>query len=255
MAREAAQSRTPGVSRTITSAVGGRWLGSRRTTVRGNRGGLELAAAGGMDRRSAKDATAPHGSIARSAPPARPLHSPEGRQCYSSGRGLQRPSAVPAAGRAGQASGPQYRGLSSRGPRPVVSADRPPTAPPGHHILQQAKAGGRAGADGNGSPGGALVFVYGYFTGVRWQVWLGTLTLTVSMHTAAVFTYGTVAAGAWTTQLAGYLLPVCALPAGGRAVCQVVCPRRAHRKRSGGNPAAVTNAGWLHPPLRRHPAW
>ena len=27
----------------------------------------------------------------------------------------------------------------------------------------------------------ALVFIYGYFTGARWHIWLGTLTLTVSM--------------------------------------------------------------------------
>lgn len=63
----------------------------------------------------------------------------------------------------------------------------------------------------------ALVFVYGYFARARWHGWLGTLTLTVSMYAAAVFTYGTVAVGAWTSQLGGYLplyllfLPVVAL--------------------------------------------
>jgi hypothetical protein len=52
----------------------------------------------------------------------------------------------------------------------------------------------------------ALVYVYGYFTRARWHVWLGTLTLTISMYAVAVFTYGTVAAGAWDTNPAGYLV-------------------------------------------------
>jgi hypothetical protein len=51
----------------------------------------------------------------------------------------------------------------------------------------------------------ALVFVYGYFARARWHGWLGTLTLTVSMYAAAVFTDGTVVAGAWTSHLGGYL--------------------------------------------------
>ena len=43
-------------------------------------GQAQTAAAGGVDRRSAKNADRPHGSIARSAPSARPLHSPKGGQ-------------------------------------------------------------------------------------------------------------------------------------------------------------------------------
>jgi len=63
----------------------------------------------------------------------------------------------------------------------------------------------------------SLVFVYGYFTRARWRMWLGTLTLTVSMYAAVVFTYGTVATGTWAGNLLGYLwfyvpfLPVVAL--------------------------------------------
>ena len=51
----------------------------------------------------------------------------------------------------------------------------------------------------------ALVFVYGYFTRAKWRMWLGTLTLTISMYAAIVFTYGTIAIGAWTGNLFGYL--------------------------------------------------
>ncbi len=51
----------------------------------------------------------------------------------------------------------------------------------------------------------SLVFVYGYFTQARWHLWLGTLTLTVSMYAAIVFTYGTVAMGAWAGNVFGYL--------------------------------------------------
>jgi hypothetical protein len=51
----------------------------------------------------------------------------------------------------------------------------------------------------------ALVFVYGYFAGARWRVWLGTLSLTVSAYSAVIFTYGTIASGAWTRHPTGYL--------------------------------------------------
>ena len=51
----------------------------------------------------------------------------------------------------------------------------------------------------------ALVFVYGYFTRARWHLWLGTLTLTVSIYAAIVFTYGTAAMGAWAGNVPGYL--------------------------------------------------
>lgn len=86
----------------------------------------------------------------------------------------------------------------------------------------------------------ALVFVYGYFTlrPVTRLAGLGTLTLTVSMYAAAVFTYGTVAVGAWTTHLVA-ISPVPALPAGSRAVWLVVCSFRARRERSAGKPEAV----------------
>lgn len=50
-----------------------------------------------------------------------------------------------------------------------------------------------------------LVFVYGYFKRARWQLWLGTLTMTISMYAAIVFTYATFAVGAWTpNNLFGY---------------------------------------------------
>jgi hypothetical protein len=51
----------------------------------------------------------------------------------------------------------------------------------------------------------ALVFVYGYFAGARWRVWLGTLCLAVSAYSAIIFTYGTIASGAWTHHPTGYL--------------------------------------------------
>jgi hypothetical protein len=52
-------------------------------TLRGKHGSLETAAAGGADRRSAKNAAAPHGPIARSAPPGAaaplPLRGPRAK--------------------------------------------------------------------------------------------------------------------------------------------------------------------------------
>ena len=51
----------------------------------------------------------------------------------------------------------------------------------------------------------SLVFVYGYFTRAKWRMWLGTLTLTISMYAVTVFTYGTMAMGAWHENLLGYL--------------------------------------------------
>ncbi len=50
-----------------------------------------------------------------------------------------------------------------------------------------------------------LVFVYGYFARAKWWLWLGTLTLTISVYAAIVFTYGTMAMGSWTGNLFGYL--------------------------------------------------
>ena len=43
----------------------------------------------------------------------------------------------------------------------------------------------------------SVVFVAGYFRGGRWAVWLGTVTLTVSIYAAVVFTGGMVQAGGW----------------------------------------------------------
>jgi hypothetical protein len=51
-----------------------------------------------------------------------------------------------------------------------------------------------------------LVFVYGYFSRTRWWYWLGTVTLTVSMITALVYAYGTIASGAWGGNLVEYLV-------------------------------------------------
>ncbi|MCA1553245.1 MAG: hypothetical protein LC737_02580 [Chloroflexi bacterium] len=51
----------------------------------------------------------------------------------------------------------------------------------------------------------ALGFVYGYFTKRHWAVWLGTVTLTVSLCLLAVFTYGTLASGAWIGNTLAYL--------------------------------------------------
>lgn len=51
----------------------------------------------------------------------------------------------------------------------------------------------------------ALVFVYGYFREKGWRTWLGTLTLTISVYAAMVFSYATIASGAWSTNLPGYL--------------------------------------------------
>jgi len=52
----------------------------------------------------------------------------------------------------------------------------------------------------------ALGFVYGYFRRTRWWFWLGTLTLTISVYAAVVFTIGTVAIGAWSNHLLQYVV-------------------------------------------------
>ncbi len=51
----------------------------------------------------------------------------------------------------------------------------------------------------------SLVFVTAYFRRRRSRLWLGTVTLTISMYAAGVFTYGTWTSGAWAGQLAAYL--------------------------------------------------
>ena len=44
----------------------------------------------------------------------------------------------------------------------------------------------------------ALLFVRGYLRRARWRMWLGTLTLTISIYAAVVCDYWTIASGAWT---------------------------------------------------------
>jgi hypothetical protein len=44
----------------------------------------------------------------------------------------------------------------------------------------------------------ALFFVYGYLRRARWRMWLGTLTLTISVYAAVIFNYWSIASGAWT---------------------------------------------------------
>lgn len=44
----------------------------------------------------------------------------------------------------------------------------------------------------------ALLFVRGYLRRARWRMWLGTLTLTVSVYAAVLYNYWTIASGAWT---------------------------------------------------------
>lgn len=51
----------------------------------------------------------------------------------------------------------------------------------------------------------SLVFVYGYFTRAKWRMWLGTLTLAISVYAMTVFAYGTIGMGAWIGNLFGYL--------------------------------------------------
>jgi hypothetical protein len=44
----------------------------------------------------------------------------------------------------------------------------------------------------------ALLFVRGYFRRARWRMWLGTVTLTISVYAAVLYNYWTIASGAWT---------------------------------------------------------
>jgi hypothetical protein len=53
----------------------------------------------------------------------------------------------------------------------------------------------------------ALVFVRGYLRRAPWRMWLGTLTLTISVYAAVNYNYWTIASGAWTpANLAAYLV-------------------------------------------------
>lgn len=50
-----------------------------------------------------------------------------------------------------------------------------------------------------------LVFVYGYLRNSSWFTWVGTITLTISMYAAFIFTWGSIGAEAWNGKIAGYL--------------------------------------------------
>jgi len=43
----------------------------------------------------------------------------------------------------------------------------------------------------------AMLFVWGYFKKTHWRMWLGTLTLTVSVYAAGIYAYWTYMSGAW----------------------------------------------------------
>jgi len=43
-----------------------------------------------------------------------------------------------------------------------------------------------------------LLFARGYLRRARWRMWLGTLTLTISVYASVIFNYWTLASGAWT---------------------------------------------------------
>ena len=51
----------------------------------------------------------------------------------------------------------------------------------------------------------SLLFVVGYFQRRAWSLWLGAVTLTVALWAMALFSYGTLAGGAWPGNLIGYL--------------------------------------------------
>ena len=46
----------------------------------------------------------------------------------------------------------------------------------------------------------ALVFVRGHLRRAPWRMWLGTLTLTISVYAAIIYNYWTLASGAWTRE-------------------------------------------------------
>ena len=43
----------------------------------------------------------------------------------------------------------------------------------------------------------SLVFVWGYFSGKPWRLWLGAITLTLSVYAAVLFNLSTYQTGAW----------------------------------------------------------
>ena len=80
-----------------------------------------------------------------------------------------------------------------------------PPPPPGGWTQQTLRVFNGIAAADLVNAGLSLLFVVGFFRDARWSLWLGTVTLTVSMYAAAVFTYATATSGAWTGNLAGYL--------------------------------------------------
>ena len=88
----------------------------------------------------------------------------------------------------------------------LLKPGAPPFAPPEEGWSRQTVAfmNGMAAADLVNAIL-SVVFVSGFLRQARWHVWLGTVTLTVSMYAATVFTYGSVAAGAWNAQALQYL--------------------------------------------------
>ena len=82
----------------------------------------------------------------------------------------------------------------------------PPFAPPPQGWLPQTVAflDGMAIADLVNAILSVLV-VIGFLRQAKWRFWLGTVTLTVSIYAATVFTYGSLTAGAWNGQISEYL--------------------------------------------------
>jgi len=80
----------------------------------------------------------------------------------------------------------------------LVSPGAPPFAPPPEGWVPQAVAflNGMAALDFVNAVL-SVIFVVGFLRRAPWSVWLGTVTLTVSIYAAAVFTWGIVQAGAW----------------------------------------------------------
>ena len=53
----------------------------------------------------------------------------------------------------------------------------------------------------------SLLFVWGYFTHKPWRLWLGSITLTLSVYAGILFNLTAYQAGAWTSEnLTAYLL-------------------------------------------------
>jgi len=90
--------------------------------------------------------------------------------------------------------------------RYLLDPGNPPFAPPPEGWLPQTVAflNGMAFVDFANAVL-SLLFVAGFLRRARWSTWLGTVTLTVSVYAAAVFTWGIVQAGAWRGPGSEYL--------------------------------------------------